>query len=344
MSSCAGSFFSRLGCLGLLLFIGSLTAPCPAFSVEIEPFRTFNQSPLVQIYGLPAAEPATTMPAGRFGTRFSVDVAKDFAIDQKGDEAITLDGETYRITLAGRYGLTDRIEIGIGLPYLVETGGILGTPVEWFHHVFGLAQNGRDQVPRNRLLFAYTRNGVERLKIHQGNEGFGDVRLLTAFQLYRSEHPERRAIALRACLKLPSGDSGELHGSGAPDFALWLSAADDHRFVLGRWGVYGALGGMVVGRGDILPDLQRNLVAFGTAGIGWSPAEWVALKFQINGNTPFYENSALRELSVTSFQVLFGPTFAFHSATELDVSISEHILVPTSSPDFGFQIALRKTF
>ncbi|MDA8165643.1 MAG: DUF3187 family protein [Desulfobacteraceae bacterium] len=326
-----------------LCLLITLAMPGQAFSVEITPFQTFNQSPLVQIYGLPAAEPATTMHAGRLGTRFSADVAKNFAIDETPNESITLDGETYRITAAGRYGLTDRIEIGVDLPYLVETGGVLGAPIEWFHHVFGLAQDGRDEVPQNRLLFTYTRNGVERFNIHQGNEGFGDIRLFAAFQLYRSDH-SRRAIALRSSLKLPSGDSGELHGSGAPDFSLWLSAADDHQFTLGRWGVYGALGGMVVGRGDILPDLQRNLVAFGTAGIGWSPAEWVALKLQINGNTPFYENSSLTELSVTSFQLLFGPSFAFSSSTDLDVSISEHILVPTSSPDFGFQVALRKRF
>jgi hypothetical protein len=328
-----------------MLLICSGGEPQSAFPLDITPFQTFNQSPLIQIYGLPTAEPATTMQSGRLGTKFSCDMANNFAIDHTNNESITLDGETYRITFAGRYGITDKFEVGIDIPFLVETGGIFDPAVAWFHHIFGLGMDGRDDVPENRLLFNYTRNGVERINIQHGNDGFGDVRLLGAYQLYRDDHTQPRAVALRACLKLPTGESGELHGSGGTDFALWLSAADEYiTSFIGHWGIYGSLGGIYVSKGDILPDLQRNLVAFGTVGIGWSPAEWAVVKLQVNGNSPFYYNSELRELDEKSLQTLLGSTFELCRDTELDVSISEHILAIATSPDFGFQVALRKMF
>ncbi|GFE57886.1 DUF3187 family protein [Geobacter sp. AOG1] len=324
----------------LALLVCALAIPHPAFSLELTPFQTFNQSPLVQIYGLPAPESGTTVPARRLDTRLSLDIASNFAVDTKGAEAITLDGETYRTTLAFRYGVTNNIELGLDIPYIVETGGIFDSPIQWWHHVFNMSQAGRDEAPKNRLLFTYSRNGAERFSISHGNDGVGDIRLSGGVQLYREDRPEPLAVALRASLKLPTGNSGKFQGSGGTDFALWLSALDQYE----GWGLYGAVGGMTVGKGDVLTDMQRDVAAFGCFGIGLTPVEWLALKMQLYGNTPFYKGSSIKELSVASLQWVFGQTVAFTPDTELDIAVAEDLLALTTSPDFGIHVALRIRF
>jgi hypothetical protein len=312
--------------------------------MEITPFATFNQSPLVQIYGLPAAEGAMTVPSGHLTARLSLDMSSNFTIIQNGPETITLDGETYRTTLALRYGLRNGVEIGLDIPTIIESGGFLDSSVVAFHDFFNIDQNGRDKERRNGLRFRYEDRNGERFSIMRPNGGIGDIRLLGGIQLYHDGKESPRAMALRASLKLPTGDSGRLHGSGSTDFALWLSALDDHKLRLGHWSLFGAVGAMITSTGDVLPDKQRHLAGFGNIGIGWSPLWWLAFKTQLNWNTPMYKQSALKELSVTSVQWVMGQTIAFSPRIALDLGVSEDLLVNSTSPDFGINIALRMLF
>jgi hypothetical protein len=331
-------------CALSMLFISFalLSSAIDCHAAEIIPFYTSNQSPIVQIFGLPSAENARLTPNGRLFAQLGVAVASNFAIDDSGAEKITLDGETYRTTLALRYGIGKRFEVGLDVPYVAESGGFLDGTVEGFHDTFGLGAGGRDMVPHDRLHFAYTgRDGVDRFNINHANGGFGDIRLSGAFQLNGGDPANASAVALRGSIKMPTGKSGELHGSGSADFAFWLTAARDFRFTSSHLTLYGALGGMALTTGDVLPDQQRNLVAFGTVGMGWSPYEWLGLKLQFDANTPFYENSSLQELSVCSIQTVWGFTFAFTRNTALDIALSEDYIVNTTSPDFGFSLNLR---
>jgi hypothetical protein len=335
----------RFSAMILLAFIfGLLFSASNSHSADITPFYTYNQSPLVQIFGLPPAENARVVPAGRLSAQLGIDIASNFAVHDKTNEQITLDGETYRTNLALRYGIGKRFEIGLDIPYVVESGGFLDDAVDGFHGTFGLGAGGRDEAPSNRLLFSYTRNGVERFNIDHANGGFGDIRLSAAYQLYGEETTPSPAIALRASIKLPTGNSGHLHGSGSTDFSLWLSADHDFKYTSSHLTFFGALGGMALTTGDVLSDQQRNLVAFGTLGMGWSPGEWFALKAQLNAHTPFYKNSGLTELSVCSIQTVWGFTIAFTRSTSLDVAFSEDIIVNTSSPDAGINLTLRTIF
>src|SRR6266704_222478 len=64
--------------IGLVMFS---YAPL-AHALEVFPFYTVNQSPLVQIYGLPAADNAILLPKGKIRSMLSVDIANNFGVDQ----------------------------------------------------------------------------------------------------------------------------------------------------------------------------------------------------------------------------------------------------------------------
>lgn len=348
-SDCARrGFHWRSGvCRGIVsLFFGItllfLSGETPA--VEIVPFYTYNQSPLVQIHGLPPIDSAGLVSVGRVEGIVSVDVANNFAIDSNSMESITLDGETYRFVLAARYGVAKGFECGIDIPYVAQSGGFLDGFIEGFHHFFGFPNGGRESAPRDRLLYRYTTDYTNKVNLSDSTSGLGDIRLSGAMQLYKEDSEAPFAAALRASLKLPTGDSNRLLGSGSTDFALWITASEDYK--LPAWGHltgFGAIGGMVMGDGDVLKGQQRSLAGFGSLGIGWSPLNWLALKVQANGHTSLYQDSALREVNKGSIQLVSGGTFGFTKNTMLDIGVSEDVIVETS-PDVVFTLTLRTLF
>jgi uncharacterized protein DUF3187 len=336
----------RSGCNQLLLAAalwGWLLSPTSAAGLDIAPFYTTNQSPLVQIFGLPSAERALILPRGTVAGTVALDVASNFVDDQDRGEAILLDGESWRTTLTVRFGLADGMEGGLDLPFTGHGGGVLDSFIVGWHDFFGLPQGRRDREPRNRLNYTYTRDGSTLLHRDDSSFGPGDLRLSAGVQLYRSEGESPAGVALRGSLKLPTGESNRLQGSGSTDFALWLTASDDYRLSLGHAALFAAAGGMVMSRGDILPAQQRRFAGFGTLGCGWSPADWIAFKVQTSGHTPFYDRSDLAPLNTPAVQLIIGGTLGVAAGTTLDIGVSEDLVVG-ASPDVAFHLALRRQF
>jgi hypothetical protein len=273
------------------------------------------------------------------------DWASNFGIDTEGNESITLDGETYRVSLALRYGFGSRFEAGLLIPFVGHTGGALDSSVARFHQAFGLPDGGREDVPRNRLLYEYQRDGREEFRIDNSGAGFGDLRLQAGVRLYDDGTAAPLLVALRTELKLPTGDSGSLRGSGSVDYSLYLAVSDSVQ--LGDWGqltVFGAGGGMVMSKGEVLPDQQRSVAGFGMLGFGWSPMDWLALKAQVACNSPLYQGSSLPELGGdVTMVVTAGATFWLTPATSIDLGISEDPMVATAS-DVAYHLALIHRF
>ena len=125
----------------------------PAWSLELVPFNTTNQSPLVAIYGLPAAGPARVLAPGRISAELRADIVSNFTRARATQEDILLDGETYRYTLALKHGIGERLEVGVELPYVMHREGFLDSFIVDWHDFFQLPQGGRDDAPKDRLAY-----------------------------------------------------------------------------------------------------------------------------------------------------------------------------------------------
>ena len=331
--------------IAVVLFGAIQAHPCIAGPLAITPFYTSNQSPLVQIFGLPAAESAIVQPSGHTWSLLAIDAANNYSSVDTTRENIILDGESYRLTLALRYGVTDKLEVGVDVPWVGYGGGVFDSFIEGWHRFFGLPQGNRLKAPRNRLLFSYSRDGTEQLRLDDSNFGMGDIRLGSGWQLYNDGSSNPRAVALRMSVKLPTGSSSKLHGSGSTDVALWLSGSDDY-LLPGSWGhmtLFGAAGGMVMTDGEVLKEQQKNLIGFGSLGFGWSPADWIAFKTELSAHTSFYKGSDLQALGQPALQLLIGGTLGFSPKTALDIAVSEDVTVATS-PDLAVHLGLSHQF
>lgn len=330
----------------MLFILCMLISPLTVFAsdMEIIPFQTGNQTPLVQIYGLPHDTGADIVPSGMLKINLNQDLSSNYTVSSSRREQITLDGEMYRMTVAARYGIGQEWEAGIELPYIVQGGGFLDNFVIDWHNTFGLPQGGRDIAPKNRLNYSYRKDAVQKLRMNHATSGIGDISLTGGFRLYDdygTDHHDR--VAIKAALKLPTGDSAYLLGSGSTDFMFQICGSSTNFTEFGSLGAYGSLGALAMSAGDILRDQQNPLAGVGAFGVGWSPASWISFKLQLNGTTPFYHGSSLDEISKSSLLLISGGSLRLPGGYLLDIGVGEDLAVATAS-DVSFHLGLGKTF
>lgn len=303
----------------------------------VRPVYSFNQSPLIQIYGLPALGESRVLPLDESTLSVHLQIANHFTGSSHGSEVLSLDGETRRWTLAWRQGLGGGKEWGLELPYLSHGGGFLDRSIEEFHDLFGMPQYGRTDIPRKRIDYRYERQGVSLVNLNRAVSGMGDVRLSAAKRADAESAAGGYAATWRASLKLPTGDDSKLLGSGSTDLAGWLSAATIRS--PDKWSFYGGGGLLLMTEGNVMPAQQRHLVAFGTLGISRKFRPQLSLIAQLDTHSPFYSGSGLRQLGRYAVLGLLGLDWEFAPRKFLAFSVSEDMVVG-ASPDVAFNLSL----
>ncbi len=325
--------------LGVLLLCGLCGFGTSVDALELSPFRVRNLSPTALIHGLPVAETPHLLKAGGMSLSGGFEVANNATFDSAGNEQIILDGETYIATLGMRYGVTDRLQIGLDLPWTWQADGFLDNFISDWHDAFGLPNGDRDDLPDDQLSYQYKRNNITDLSLVDETDGLGDLRLHLAWQLKRSA---RSALTLQSQLKAPTGDAGKLTGSEAWDIALALSAQHAYPVGNGQLGFWGGVGGAWLGDGKVIEDKAEEFAASAWLGAGWIPLDWLALKLQIDSHTPLYD-SDLAELGDPAVILTMGGTLGLGDQTSLDLGIGEDLNV-NASPDVTFHILLDHRF
>jgi len=326
----------------ILLVLGTIPAAAQEL-IQVKPLYTTNMSPVIQVYGLPAAEAGDLTAAGEVSLRVVAEVASHYTKEDKGAESVLLDGETSRAVVSIRYGLSDRWEVGVDVPMISHDGGMLDSFIEGWHDFFGLPQGGRDKARRDQLQYYYQRNGSDVLDYSGSKGGFGDLSLFASYQLLAAEPAARRSLALRGGIKLPTGNSSRLRSSGATDAHLRLTASDAE--TLREWNttLFASAGVLWLGQGDILEDQQRRWVGFGSIGMVWMPLSWIDFKLQLDGHSSFYDNSNLTQISSSSLQLGIGGSLHFSERVSLDLAVIEDVIVDSAS-DVVFHSALNWRF
>jgi hypothetical protein len=326
-------FFARFPLAALCLLLP------PASAHAGDPIYSFNHQPLAQIFGLPAIGPARVLASGQSATGYALNLATHFVNESNAVEQLTLDGETHRLTVIHRRGVGRGLEWGIEAPLVSQTGGFMdGLIINW-HDVFGLPQGGRDQTVRDRLLYRYRRQGVDLLNVTDPSAGVGDLRFTGGYAL--TTGADAAPLALRAQLKLPSGESETLLGSGAPDLALWLSAGCAEASAgVGRLCGYGGGGVMVLGLGDVIPGLQQRWIGFASGGVAWRFLPAFTALLQLDAHSPFYRDTQLDALGEPAVQLVMGLRWRAGECLSVEAGFTEDVALATT-PDISFLLHLR---
>lgn len=296
-----------------------------------------NHNPFLQIFGLPAFETAATARDGQMTFRVDFDIANHAEENSVAGESITLDGESYYLTMALRYGYSDTLVLGIDIPFVGHAGGFLDAPIENWHDLWGLS-NAKRQGPRNQLEFRYDNSPLASYELVSGGFGVGDVRLNAAMALYRSEANGREA-GIRAGVKLPTGDADELRGSGAVDYSLLLYGEDVGLFGATSISISGLAGVLVPGKGDVLPAIQKDTVAFAGVAATWQATERFGVSAGLYAQGAYFD-SALDEIGDHSVQLAVGGHYQPRvHGLRLSIALVED-LFSDATTDFAMQFAV----
>lgn len=327
-------------CVACLLCLASSVAA----EVALSPFYTRNMNPFVSIYGLPAAERAKLVNEGQLESRLVIDVANDFTYSSNANELVDLDGETYRGTFVFRWGVDESLELGLDVPLQRHSGGTLDGFIEDWHSTFSLYDGGRDEKPKDQLRYEYQSVDAQSSTVDSTGFALGDVLVSCAWQTaYDADENGEYSSSIRSSVKLPSGESGDLNGSGSLDASIrfnsgWIGNRNkDNTLAL-----FTSIGALYLGRGDVIPSRQRHWVGFGSVATAWQVFERVAVKMQLDGHTPFY-NSSLRQLGDASVQLVIGGVYTPLDDVSIDFGVSEDVVIDTAS-DVVFHLSVAKLF
>ena len=321
-------------CCCVVLFSGAAAAEEVAADNWF-PVRTHN--PFLQIYGLPAFQGASVLDAGAAAWQLTLDVANHADASSNGAESITLDGESYFAILSYRRGIRDWLELGIDVPVVAHTDGFLDPLIESWHDLWGMSNANRTG-PDNELSFLYERSGMEPFVLDDGSAGIGDVRVTAAVPLRLERLSPASTMALKAGLKLPTGDAEKLHGSGAADLSLAVYYSTLAPFGLERLDISAHAGVLFTGDSDLFAPIQETTVPFGGAAADWRFSDRLRAVAAVYAQGEYVE-SALDELG-TSLQLIVGGDYRFSGGLLLSFGIVEE-LFSDATVDFAFQLSLR---
>ena len=247
---------------GLIAGALACTAAFPATCEEPSfrgPIALRNQFPwqLTALDSSPSDGAILSKGAWRFGAQLalsnSMDVTDGYEARRQAFESGTftpgwdalVDAETTRLLVAADFGLSERVQVGIEIPYVSHGSGALDSFVWEFHEALGLSQGDRP-LRGNGEIDLDIISSAGRFRSSRGREGLGDVIARVKVGLVRRE---ALALALQVEAKAPTGDEDALLGSGSWDFGAAILATAGAR----RHWVHAGLAHQALGRPVALP-------------------------------------------------------------------------------------------
>ncbi len=325
----AGRIAFTAGCL----VAGALMAS----PVTAQVLNDHDNGPLTAYFGVPdSTEGARLAPAEETRWDALLITSSHSISDNRLGESIILDGETTRLQLSWRRGMSERLEIGVDLPYVWHESGGLDSLVQNWHDLFGFPGGFRGSRPDDKIEFLYEDPQGTVIDFTRNVNGLGDARLLAGWRLSSGETYD---LALRASVKLPTGDSSDLLGSGGTDVSLGLAGDHDALFGVAGFSGFYRLNAVLVGEPDRLSDRHNDALGHASIGLGYRLGDRVELRAQASVRSAAYD-SGIEVLGDPSGTATFGGNIRLGRDYVLMLAVSEDIKV-RSAPDVTFRLALR---
>ena len=316
----------------LIMAIACLPRLALGDDAPLDAFPLRNHNPFLQVYGLPAFATHELVAPGGIDLNVSFDIANDSDEANRSGEVLTIDAELRTLSLSLRRRVSERLEIGLDVPYLAFSGGFLDRVIYDFHDLVGLSNSSRDG-PNDQFRLYMEKDGVTLFDAVEPSSGIGDLQVSAALQLGRA--------TLRASIKAPTGDPNKLTGSGAADLAMGLYGGGATALLERPLSYSGFVGILALGDGDILPTLQRNTVPYIGVALRWHATERFSLATQVYGQGAYFD-AELKELGGDTLQLAFGGDYRFPAQRLLLRFAIAEDMRGAAAPDFAVQLSLRR--
>jgi hypothetical protein len=314
----------------LLLFIVILISPLPSYAFD-GPLQVRNQFPLFLPFNAPYLEKAAIETSFSAGFSYS----SVYLADSSAKWETGLDMEITEFNLRARKTLKDFIEIGIDLPILSFSSGVMDGFLDSYHDTFGFPDYGRSERPENEFFYEVRRDNVLIVKGENGRIGIGDIRLALKTPLLKSDP----AVSLQGSIEFPSGDAEAGFGNGSIDTGLAIMMDKNFGEKLKSYLNVG-----IVFPGDLkgYEKVKCRDLFYGGAAVEAAFWKNISLLGQIFIQSSPYPETEITSVDRTAVLLSFGGRYS-SGGNSFEVSITED---PNTSgaPDFTMNFSFKRRF
>ncbi len=313
--------------------VGGLGFALPEVSAQAAPEPLYVQNEFPPFLGVAAPPVTSAHPANTLALHLGY--SSSYLVRGSAAWSFGVDLESLMAELILRKRLGERLEVGLAVPFVRHTAGILDGPLEAFHNFFGFSDYGRSARPHNAFLLAIDREDQPVVRGTAGALRPGNVLL----HVKRVIHTTGPTVGAAGFLALPTGDPDQGFGNGALNAGLALLAT--HRLGT-RWTTHLNAGWMVPksGRTDRADRLRTYPFAGADVAFSWMPGLMLHGHVRIQ-RSPF-RRTGIREVDLTSVILGGGATLPIGKTTALVVSFTEDLFA-ASAPDFALRVGIRHT-
>jgi len=306
------------------------------------PLKLYSQSPFQSLRLVIRPRTPSTLAKGRYELSANSTWVNVWGVEKDvGDPTnrFFLDVEMLQTTIALAYGISDTLEIEGEIQNRSRFGGKMDSFTQGVHDLFGIDQNGRDEVPKNDFVVNLNPPGGPSVEL--GDDDRGNYSRTLQFSVQHNVTcgtARLPALSYSVSVRLETLDVGDLSGGSDLDFGASVSLARR----LGRFYLYGILGHAWFGRNNFrgieLEDTQFSALL---------AAEWRFRAMQsllvqylrtdgvIDGFGAFGE---------TSNEVTLGYKWELRQKGILEFGLIENVGSFDNSPDFGFHLGFSQRF
>lgn len=148
-------------------------------------------------------------------------------------EAFYIDGEFSMLEFAFHWGVSRRIDVGLGIHYIRYGGRLLDDVIYGFHDAVGVGQSGRQYVPDDYVQVVLGRDGDQDVVLLErpSQGGFGDPGLYVRYTLPQLLPDWRGSLELG--LKVPLMNETDFLSTGSWDLGYQVTI--ERRFSRDAW-------------------------------------------------------------------------------------------------------------
>lgn len=292
--------------------------------------QTRDQNPFVLATGLPLAP---VMP--KLG-HWQIDASLNIANTELGQTVqrskLIFDAETRETRISAAYAFDERWSARASIAHLWIGDGVLDSPVERFHRLFGFSNGDRGQLATNAPVIEVERDGALLYSLQKSRSGTAPLLL----DLTRTwSHSDSGLAGISIGAKLATGDRSRLSDSGSNDLSLSLFSTNS---LSDRLSVGVRAGVMYQNNNRLLGNAANDVVPFGSALLTYRLDErWSAIA-QLDAHGALY--SRLPDFFRSSSLLSFGLSRRAGDRAEFIVTLGED-LPATHTTDVVLNFNLR---
>lgn len=233
-----------------------------------------------------------------------------------------VDVEFERFSLNTWYAMTDKLAIGVELPFETISGGFQDDLIAGFHQTFGLGLGAREQFPRNGLGVSVSGKPTE---IHSSS-GLSDIVLRGSYKILEVDG---LGWSIGCQLKLPTAAKNDLYDSDG----VGVGVTTNVFYQTDDWYFNAGLSFAKVGNETIIGYKLKPYSESCFLMVEYRILDWLSVVMQSILQSGSVDNFG--EYSKWSYELDGGFKIQLDKHIMLDVGVFENIITYSNSADFG---------